>query len=671
MDKFLFKRGNQAKLPQLQTGEPFLSKDEERLYIGGNNGNIPLPNKQDMDEVTTQLAETETEINQITTQLADLWMEKVDKDYVSSAISNKVDITYKRTIRVSKLPINANSEYSWNGSSYNQDNVTTFNNKQYTVYVGIDKKPIIAKRTLPNGDWEAFDLSTITGNPLNSPIADDNHNILSVAVDSDGYIHVVGNMHANPMRYIRSANPEDIFSWELPSMTGVNENSVTYPQFVKLRDGKLLLFYRNGMPGLGNIYINEYNTTTKTWSKKQTMLIDGTPSDENPYLNHIAVDKNNVIHIMYVWRGTGNASTNNDICYAKSEDGGNTWVKSDGTNLTLPITHANSEIVVKTTLTGSGLLNQNGLETDKSGNPHGAFLLYDSEGNTQIYHVWHDGSLWHNDKVTNFNFKYNTNVNILDYTISRPSVFTTRNNKVYIMYRCNVNGKRGSLRVIDVTPGNFYYDEFDLCKIDLHDYEPTFDTQALYEKNELHLLISPMKGNGEYSKEWLHVDNWDSQFIAVISYDLNQMDAIQRQEIKLPEIRKLETFSGIVSGNIQLSERLMSDLDIAGLIINKMYAGTNYVLFSKIKVRANLLEGTGATDLQVAIKEQVDSDPAIQLRYGSIHAYDSKNRQYESAWHPLLNLPDDNGGFISASAKLDAGNARLTLLELELGILDF
>ena len=62
MDKFLFKRGNQAKLPQLQTGEPFLSKDEERLYIGGSNGNIPLPNKQDMDEVTTQLVETTNNI---------------------------------------------------------------------------------------------------------------------------------------------------------------------------------------------------------------------------------------------------------------------------------------------------------------------------------------------------------------------------------------------------------------------------------------------------------------------------------------------------------------------------------------------------------------------------------------------------------------------------------
>lgn len=78
MDKFLFKRGNKAKLPQLQTGEPFLSKDEERLYIGGNNGNIPLPNKQDMDEVTTQLTHLEnqkankSEITRIDEQLSDV-----------------------------------------------------------------------------------------------------------------------------------------------------------------------------------------------------------------------------------------------------------------------------------------------------------------------------------------------------------------------------------------------------------------------------------------------------------------------------------------------------------------------------------------------------------------------------------------------------------------------
>jgi len=57
-DTIKFKRGLKSGLPQLNLGEPALVLDEKRLYIGGQEGNIPVPNQQDIEEINTQLAQT-------------------------------------------------------------------------------------------------------------------------------------------------------------------------------------------------------------------------------------------------------------------------------------------------------------------------------------------------------------------------------------------------------------------------------------------------------------------------------------------------------------------------------------------------------------------------------------------------------------------------------------
>ena len=57
IDSIKFKKGIKNNLPILNLAEPGLTTDEERLYIGGNNGNIPLPNKSDITNINTQLAQ--------------------------------------------------------------------------------------------------------------------------------------------------------------------------------------------------------------------------------------------------------------------------------------------------------------------------------------------------------------------------------------------------------------------------------------------------------------------------------------------------------------------------------------------------------------------------------------------------------------------------------------
>jgi hypothetical protein len=48
-DLLRVKRGQKANLPALMQGEPGFCLDEERLYIGGTNGNVPMPNKKEFD----------------------------------------------------------------------------------------------------------------------------------------------------------------------------------------------------------------------------------------------------------------------------------------------------------------------------------------------------------------------------------------------------------------------------------------------------------------------------------------------------------------------------------------------------------------------------------------------------------------------------------------------
>jgi len=62
-DLIKLKKGPQANLPNLNLAEPAFTTDEERLYIGGLNGNVPLPNKQDITTINSQLAKNTQDLS--------------------------------------------------------------------------------------------------------------------------------------------------------------------------------------------------------------------------------------------------------------------------------------------------------------------------------------------------------------------------------------------------------------------------------------------------------------------------------------------------------------------------------------------------------------------------------------------------------------------------------
>jgi hypothetical protein len=375
-------------------------------------------------------------------------------------------------------------------NSYNP--VWTHNSNLYAVWAtGNDRRPIIGKRALPSGSWSTFDLSTVAGNPLVVPTLEDSHNTYSVGVSGDGRIHVSGNLHDVAQRYVRSTNPEDITAWTTTTSPPSFGSTVTYPEFAKLPDGDLLYFLRNGSSGNGDFRVCRYDSTTQTWGSV-VVFVSGVAASESPYINHPAIAPDGTIHIFYCWRSaSGGGNDNQDICHIKSADGGATWTDMAGNALTLSITHATSPVIVDTAASGSGLLNTCGADVDTAGHPHAAFFLYDANGFTQVHHIYHDGAAWQNVQVTNWGYRHNLAVGVVDSVIARPQVICPDDGSTWLLLRHNVD-KAGRLYLIDVTPGAgsgvervvwnapSYYGE-------IHG----FDRPALLDRDELRFLVAP------------------------------------------------------------------------------------------------------------------------------------------------------------------------------------
>lgn len=510
--------------------------------------------------------------------------------------------TKKSPLQLTPLPTFANGIN--NCAPFNQDNLTVYNGWQYAVWVDNDFKVVAGKRRLPNGKWLLANLSDM-GILNRASVKKDGHNNFSIGVDKLGYIHIAGDMHAETQNYVRSATPQN-FDFVDTYMLTPTDGGLSYPRFVKRKDGELLFIYRKDedVSHFGaDTHINIYDTTTKTWSKLVPKLIDGVATNEHPYLNHVAVGKDGSIQITGTFRSQS-LGGNNDIFYMKSPDGGITWTKSNGEVYTLPVTHTTLEIAKFVSVT-KGLLNQNGFEIDEEGNPHVTYYMKESVSSpTNIYHLYHNGTSWVDEVVTNLSKPLSGNLSNHTAELSRPSIFTYKN-RVFIIYRVNYDGKKGTLRMIEVTPGSrestsAAYKDFPILELDLGIWEPSFDTQALYQRGELHMLIVPStKDISEVNTNLSQLDNWDKQFGAVLSIDLEQIDKLIRREVQLPHLRITHTTTGEKQS---MSESGTVALNNGNIIINN---GKN-MLFAKLSVRGR--GDINTTKMTVRLKT-TDFDP--------------------------------------------------------------
>lgn len=389
------------------------------------------------------------------------------------------------------------AQTSVNTTIFRQSSVITHGDYQFAAYYDADGYVVLAKRKLAkkgdDGDWQV-QRTQYKGNVR------DAHNIISIGIDGDGYIHLSFDHHGHPLRYCKSKQPLSMEFGELQPMNGNDEMNVTYPEFYKLPDGDLLFAYRSGSSGRGNLVMKRYHLKEKRWENLQDVLIDG-EKKRNAYWQ-LCVDAQGTIHVSWVWRETPDVATNHDLCYARSKDGGKTWEKSDGTCYQLPITAATAETAFLIPQ-NSELINQTSMTADSQGNPYIATYWRDQDSNVPQYRlVWKDlKDNWTSCKIFERTQPFSLGgVGTKMIPISRPRLAVKEKKgrvEMYYIFRDEERGSKVSVaKCKNLAKGKWKVSDITDFAVDA--WEPSYDISLLNTRQRLDVFVQQTKqGDGE------------------------------------------------------------------------------------------------------------------------------------------------------------------------------
>jgi hypothetical protein len=384
--------------------------------------------------------------------------------------------------KVSVKIVPVDSGWAANSVIFRKNSLVSYGDTQFISFYNKNRYVVLGKRKLGTQKWQ-LQQTPYQGNTA------DAHNTISMMVDGEGYVHLSWDHHNNQLRYARSKTPGSLELTEKLSMTGQLENKVTYPEFYKLADGNLLFFYRDGGSGQGNLVINHYNTQSKTWTQLHSNLIDG-ERQRNAYWQ-ACTDDQGIIHISWVWRESPDVASNHDLCYARSKDGGKTWVKSTGEKYHLPITAVTAEVACSIPQK-SELINQTSMFADASGNPYIATYWREQGSSVPQYHlVYRVGTKW---KVQNLSFRSTafslSGEGSKRIPIARPQIVARQKGRklaAAIIFRDEERGSKASV-AINKNLRKQKWKIKDLSPHSLGSWEPSYDTELWKEKGLLHLF---------------------------------------------------------------------------------------------------------------------------------------------------------------------------------------
>lgn len=380
------------------------------------------------------------------------------------------------------------SSTSVNTAVFRTNSIVTHGDTQYISFYDPEGYVTLGKRNLGDDRWQT-ERTQYKGN------VKDGHNVISIGVDGDGYLHVAFDHHGHPLRYARSVGPGCLSLGNLQPMTGIDEGKVTYPEFYSLPGGDLLFVYRSGASGRGNMAINRYDVAAKKWTRVQDSLIDG-EEQRSPYWQ-MYVDANGVIHVSWVWRETWLVETNHDMCYARSDDGGKTWLRSDGSLYSLPITAANAEYALRIPQ-NSELINQTSMTADAESHPYIVSYWRAQDSDVPQYRlIWHDGKDWHQQQISERREPFSlSGGGTKMIPISRPRIVAD-GGRTAVVYRDRERGGFVTLATTTDTASGCW-SHTDLTDFDVDAWEPSIDQELWKQRRQLHIFVQrTSQGDGE------------------------------------------------------------------------------------------------------------------------------------------------------------------------------
>lgn len=576
----------------------------------------------------------------------------------------------KQAVRFYEFPEPIGGEYAYGSVIHTGPQLWTglhgLTYKQWAVFNSADKHGIAAMRSLPHGTWTSVDLMDVTDTPFEASTVNNEHCAYAVAVDSDGRTHVIGNMATSDMDddanhdtyYARTGTGwSTTFAKAVMDGTASELNSVTYPNFFAQSDGTLYFWHADRTSSTGRDQILRKYAGAGTWSKVGSTVLSDTAW--LPYTWWPAVDRwaHNTgstldrIHIFWTWR-EGSATTaeyQEDFYHAYSDDDGVTWKQlSDGSTITHPIGKAET----KGRIFNSGqppvgdagswnILNNGGACVDIYGRPHAIVYMGKSGArSTQVlWHIYWDGTAW----VTN---------QLGDFTngASRAAIFATRDGGVWGLYQNDYYEHRGTIRLVDLDPYSSTYETltFPIAgpNLDLFSWGPSFDTEAIWSLNELHIPITP-QSNGPSASSYQHASNWNSQWGGVLTIDLNQLDKFVAGTAQLPGIEILGTVAA--SGpNITVLQTSPGDIGVGQFAVTAAYQAQSQV-FGRLRAKGSRV---GSNSCSVQMLEQTISGTTSSL--GRVEFNSTTVDDAETPWVPLRTVTGNTTGHLGLEAWVGA-----------------
>lgn len=376
---------------------------------------------------------------------------------------------------------------SVNTAVFRASPLATWGDIQYVCYYDPDGFLTLGRRVLGSDEWETR-RSDCRGNVR------DAHDVISMGIDGDGFIHVAFDMHGAPMKYCRSLEPGGLELGPVAPMTGELETHVTYPEFHTLPDGDLLFMYRNGESGCGDLVVKWYSPDDGIWSCLHENLIDGQGKRNAYWQTHVGDD--GVVHVSWVWRETWDVATNHDLCYARSRDGGLSWERSDGTPYDVPIRMADAERAWRVPQ-GRELINQTSMTADPEGRPMIATYWRDADSDVpQFRIVRHDGRNWRMEKVGERRSPFSlSGGGTKMIPVSRPRMVSDGKTIRYI-YRDAERG--GKVSMASRALGEKDWTVEDLTHDCVDAWEPCIDESLWNDRRLLHIFVQrTSQGDGE------------------------------------------------------------------------------------------------------------------------------------------------------------------------------
>lgn len=425
-----------------------------------------------------------------------------NSDSAINEIVEKVDTIIDGHLSVTLMPLSkAFTRTSVNTSIFRTSPIVSDSNYQFVAYYDEDGYITIGKRQIDSVEWEIV-KTNIRGDCAKAEKGAyyaDAHKVISLGLDGEGYLHMCNDMHATKLLYRRSIAPYSCSFGELKNMISPEEEqSTTYPEFHRLKNGDLLFAYR----WRGQLVLNEYSIQSHKWSRKGGPNIIAVENAFSVYWQ-MCIDKSDRIHLSWLWRENpnGDPESNHNLYYAVSDDGG-IWKNSKGKNYQLPIVHNTAELAWEI-LEGHDYMNQTSMVVTQDGNPYVATYWRDEDSNVPQYRtVWHKNGKWYMSKVGNRMLPFRLSGSLheggatLRVPISRPKIVVDQENgRGLLLFRDKERGEVVSLAYCqDISKPEWIIT--DLTSFSVGAWEPAIDEDRWKKEGVLDVYVQKTYGEG-------------------------------------------------------------------------------------------------------------------------------------------------------------------------------